>query len=417
MRPDSPQGAAGAEERAAGAGEANLGALARRLRYLGARQPPSGGGGIPSPQGEHPRRGAPGRDAERLERVLEGWERIGELTWRRLVRSENPNAGGEVSQLLLPEGYASEQLLFFDTETTGLSGGAGSHVFLFGSARFEAQELVCEQLFLADFPGEPEFLQNVARRLEGHRLFLSYNGRAFDAPLLKTRFVLNRMPFGLERQEDLLYWARRLWRRSLPDCSLSTIERRILKVERVRDIPGWEVPGIYLGFLAGSEDERLSLVMEHNLQDVLSLARLYGHVNRLLLDGEVPDGTDGAALGSHLLRAGQRRGEAVLHEVFCAGDQRAGRALSLHYKRLGQWQRAVALWEAMAGERSVFAAVELAKLHEHRLRDPAGALEWVRRIAAWNLPLSAEERALLVRRRQRLERKCASPGRFSPGDS
>jgi len=380
------------------------GSLARRLRYLGVRggESPRAAGG-----GARPRTGKAARRREaRAPEALRGWERLGELTWRRRVHRENPLAGQELSELLLPPGYSAEDLLFFDTETTGLSGGAGSYVFLFGSARLAGEELICEQLFLGDFPGEPEFLRALAGRLEAHRLFLSYNGRAFDAPLLKTRFVLNRMPFDLGRQEDLLFWARRLWRRSLPDCSLGSVERGVLGIQRTQDVPGWEVPGIYLNYLANGADDRLSLVMEHNLQDVLSLARLYVHVNRLLRLEELPVDADGASLGSYLLRAGQGQGVPILHKSFSAGDQRAGRALSLHYKRQGQWPRAVALWEAMTQERSVFAAVELAKYHEHRLHDPRGALEWVRRIDSWDRPLSGEERAELAHRRRRLERKC-----------
>ncbi|MBN1835778.1 MAG: ribonuclease H-like domain-containing protein [Spirochaetales bacterium] len=380
------------------------GALARRLRYLGGfeRADPGEGGAPAGPAGARSRRG--GRPP--VARALSGWDRVGELTWRRLVRRENPLEGEPLSEFLLPPGYRAEDLLFFDTETTGLSGGAGNYVFLFGSARLEGRELVSEQLFLGDFPGEPEFLEALAERLRQHRLFLSYNGRAFDAPLLKSRFVLNRMEFELERQEDLLFWARRLWRRWLPNCSLGSVEREILGIERPEDVPGWEVPGIYLSYLATGEETRLPLVMEHNLQDVLSLVRLYGHLNGLLGCERLPAGADGAALGSYLLRLGQRRGASVLRESFSAGDQRAGRALSLHYKRLGEWERAASLWEGMVGERSLFAAVELAKYHEHRRRDPRTALRWVGAAEAWGLPLSREERTALAHRRRRLERKC-----------
>ena len=392
-------------------GAEGRGALARRLRYLGAAGPAHEGRrteriGASSDSTRNYGSGA----SPRVPEALHGWERVGEFTWRRLVPGDNPIDPSELSELLLPNGYAPEDLLFFDIETTGLSGGAGSVVFLFGSARLEGRELLCEQLFLADFPGEPEFLQQLAKRIGRHRLFLSYNGRAFDAPLLKTRFVLNRMPFQLERQEDLLFWARRLWRRFLPDCSLGTVERGILGVERGEDVPGWEVPGIYLSYLMGGEAGRLSLVMEHNLQDVLSLTRIYGHVNRLLREEELPANTDGTTLGSYLLRTGHGRGEIILNDTFAGGDARAGRALSLHYKRLGRWGEAVALWEAMAREHSLFAAVELAKYHEHRLRNPRLALDWVNRIADWKLPLSEDQRRELTRRRIRLDRKCRAVG-------
>jgi uncharacterized protein YprB with RNaseH-like and TPR domain len=374
------------------------GVLGRRLRYLG------------SPQQDGPARQTLPAGQRATAAALRGWERAGKLTWRRRLFLDSPLDGEGLSELLLPAGYVPEELLFFDTETTGLSGGAGNYVFLFGSACLEGPRLACEQLFLADFPGEPEFLGLLAERLARHRLFVSYNGRAFDAPLLATRFVMNRMPFGLERQEDLLHWARRLWRRYLPDCSLGTVEREILGVERTEDVPGWEVPLIYLRYLATGGDEDLSAVMEHNLQDVVSLARLCGHVNRLLRREQLPRSTDGAALGTYLLKAGNDRGETMLAGSFGDGDRRAGRALSLHYKRLGRWREAVKVWEAMAGEEDLFAALELAKYHEHRAKDARTALEWVTRIASWEPVLSHSERYELERRRARLVRKCRSRG-------
>ena len=53
----------------------------------------------------------------------------------------------------------------------------------------------------------------------------------------------------------------------------------------------------------------------------------------------------------------------------------------------------------------LFALVELAKWHEHRRRDFARALALTERAGAGRL--SPEERADLVRRRERLERKLA----------
>jgi uncharacterized protein YprB with RNaseH-like and TPR domain len=342
---------------------------------------------------------------------LRGWERIGELIYRRVSSFENPLAGEEISEHLLPRGLSAGDLLFFDTETTGLSGGAGTVVFLIGLGRLAGERLEVEQLFLADYPGEPEFLRYLSPALRSAGQFVSYNGRTFDAPILASRFALNRLSLEPRGHSDLLYWARRLWKRVLEDCSLGSIEREVLGVERGQDVAGYEVPGIYLDYLRRGWSPRLPLVWEHNLQDVRSLARLFARLNRVLGRGEVTGRADLTSLGSWLLNAGRaERGLELLRRSFDGGDERAGRELGLHLKRAGRWEEAIAIWRALAADRhSLFAVVELAKHAEHRLRDPRQALDWVRGALAWGLPLPARTRRELAVRRARLERKAQSP--------
>jgi len=363
--------------------------------------------------------------AEQLFAPKQGWEQAGRHTLRRQLHFPSPLAASGVSEYLLPRGYGRSDLLFFDTETTGLSGGAGNSIFLMGMAWIEGERLRVEQVFMKDFPGEAEFLSLLAERLNRHRVFVSYNGRAFDAHLLRTRFLLNRMSIQLEQQTDLLYWSRRLWRRTLPDCSLGTVEREILGIRRELDVPGFEVPGIYLEYLRSGRPGRLDAVLEHNLQDVRSLVELLVVVNSILCsrDGTAAAGppeagtggstttaparrADRTALGSFFLSREEQWGVELLKQSFSAGDEGAGRALSLYYKRAGAWPQAVDLWKQMAGKRrSLFAAVELAKYFEHRERDLELALEWVQTILTWRLPLQRRTRGELSHRRRRLLQK------------
>jgi hypothetical protein len=381
---------------------------------------------------------APGMSqAEQVFAPQKGWEQAGSYTLRRRLHFPGPPAGIEVSEFLLPSVYSPADLLFFDTETTGLSGGAGNSIFLMGMAWIEEDGLTVEQVFLKDFPGEVEFLSLLAARLNRHRVFVSYNGRAFDAHVLRTRFLINRMSLELEQQTDLLYWSRRLWRRVLTDCSLGTIEREILGIRREVDVSGFEVPGIYLDYLRSGRPGRLDAVLEHNLQDVRSLAELLTVVNSILsarngapvagagaagasnagvseaaasaagLAAAVPSRrADRTALGSFFLSRDERWGVELLKDSFSAGDEGAGRALSMYYKRSGAWREAVELWERMArNRRSLFAAIELAKYFEHRERDAGLALEWVRTILSWRLPLQRQVRVELNHRRRRLLKK------------
>jgi hypothetical protein len=353
--------------------------------------------------------GLPAEEAGAAAAGLQGWERIGELTYRRICSFENPLAGEEISEHLLPRGLSAGDLLFFDTETTGLSGGAGTLVFLIALGRLAGERLEVEQLFLADYPGEPEFLGHLGPALRSAGQYVSYNGRTFDAPILAGRFALNRLSLEPRGHSDLLYWARRLWKRALGDCSLGSIEREVLGVERGQDVAGYEVPGIYLDFLRRGWSPRLPLVWEHNLQDVRTLSVLFARLNRMLSGGEPPGRADLASLGSWLLKAGRaERGLELLRRCFAEGDERAGRALGLHLKRSGRWEEAAQVWRTLASDRrSLFAAVELAKHAEHRLRDPLEALDWVRQVLGWGAPLPARTRRELAARRARLERIAA----------
>jgi uncharacterized protein YprB with RNaseH-like and TPR domain len=342
---------------------------------------------------------------------FEGWERTGELTYRRAASFDNPLAGEPISEHLAPRGLSAGDLLFFDTETTGLSGGAGTLVFLVALGRLAGDRLEVEQFFLADYPGEPEFLQQLAPALRSAGQFVSYNGRTFDAPLLAGRFALNRLSLSMRGHNDLVYWARRLWRRTLGDCSLGSIERQVLGVRRGQDVAGHEVPGIYLDYLRRGWSARLPLVWEHNLQDVRSLAALFARLNRVLSGRELPQSADLASLGGWLLAAGNaERGLELLRRSLAEGDERAGRVLGLHLKRAGRWQEAAEVWQKLACDRrSLLAAVELAKHAEHRLRDPLEALAWVRQVLDWGLPLEARARRELALRLARLQRKAQAP--------
>jgi len=307
---------------------------------------------------------------------------------------------------IAPEARDPEELLFFDTETTGLSGGAGSVIFLMGMAWCEGDDLVFEQFFLADFPGEPEFLEMIKERFSRYGAFVSYNGKAFDSRLLATRFVMNRIEFKIGHQIDLLHLSRRLWRGVTGDCTLRTIESRIMGITRDVDVASEEIPSIYFQFLRNGEPGLLPVVFQHNLTDVTSLARMWESF-RGLLSGELGAApVDERALGTLLLDRAFETGMSILSRTFARGRWDAGIPLSLSFKKRGEWESAAEIWFAMAGEgHSLFAAIELAKYREHRLKDPESALRIVETLLSWKLPLDARTRGQIRKRRERLAKK------------
>lgn len=174
-----------------------------------------------------------------------------------------------------------EHLLAFDTETTGLAGGTGTRAFMIGAADWHVcpqrgEGLRIRQLLMSTMAAEEEMLAAFASWLQPNTVFCSYNGRSYDAPLLKTRYRLARQadPITALDHVDLLYPTRRRYRGTWENCKLSTIERQLLRVVREDDLPGSEAPAAWLRYLRGGDAVNLRRVADHNHQDVVTLALL-----------------------------------------------------------------------------------------------------------------------------------------------
>ncbi len=175
---------------------------------------------------------------------------------------------------------ASSRVLFFDTETTGLAGGTGTRAFMIGAAAWLEGRLHWRQLFITRLAAEAAMLAEFARWLGPDTVLSSYNGKSYDVPLLRTRYRLARQPdptVGLDHI-DLLHPTRRRYRGHFENCRLATIEKRVLGVEREDDLPGSEAPAAWLDYLRGGPSSNLCRVLEHNRQDIISLARLLRHL-------------------------------------------------------------------------------------------------------------------------------------------
>jgi uncharacterized protein YprB with RNaseH-like and TPR domain len=292
-----------------------------------------------------------------------------------------------------------------DTETTGLATGAGTVAFLVGLGRWDGARFSVTQLFLPDHADEGAFLAVLAAELAPASWLVTYNGRSFDWPLLEARYRLHRrIPPGIAGHLDLLPVARLLFRHRLPDARLGTVESAVCGIERVDDLPGAFVPERYLAFLRHGEPGYLQAVALHNEQDVRSLARLLGHLAEVLAD---PAGRAQAEPGDvgRLARAYARvrRNDEALDCFDAARSRLAGRAAALPdisalrerawlggerarlLRRMGRIDDALAGWREVAqvgGRTGARAWIEVAKLLEHRSRDPVAALSAVDRADA-----------------------------------
>lgn len=246
------------------------------------------------------------------------WRWADVLPVGRLRRAE---AGAELG------GLAIDDFCFLDTETTGLSGGTGTHVFCAAIARPHSAGIELVQLFLAEPSDEPAFLAAVDAELAASPGTATYNGLSFDLPLLRTRWLMARMPGEMRegRQIDLLHLSRSLLRPRLESCTLRSVEERLLGFERDCDIPGHLIPQAYFEYVRTGASRDLEATLEHNRQDVLSLQHLLHRLmHRLRGQDACMDATDWLALGRYLLRRRRRSaGWRAIRTSAAAGNPEA----------------------------------------------------------------------------------------------
>ena len=287
-----------------------------------------------------------------------------------------------------------ESFVFVDTETSGLSGGTGTYAFLVGAGRFETNAsgrvFRLLQFFMRDPGEEPALLEALADFLAPCQALVTYNGKAFDAPLLKTRYTLHDIPLPFEdyAHVDLLHLARRLWRDRLPSRTLKYIEENVLDAPRTtEEVPGYEIPWLYFDYLRSGDASEMKGVFYHNAMDIVALAALFSHTAALLhdpFDGRVQHGLDFIALGKLFEDLGHWDEAARLYErglesnITEADFGAAVKRLSILQKRRGDMSQAVQLWKGAAENGHIYAHVELAKHFEHLERDYSEAQSWAR---------------------------------------
>jgi uncharacterized protein YprB with RNaseH-like and TPR domain len=283
---------------------------------------------------------------------------------------------------------------FLDTETTGLAGGAGTYSFLVGIGRYDKEVFHLAQFFMRDPIEEPALLAALTEFLQPCQVLVTFNGKAFDVPLLNARYITNNeaSPLRSDIHLDLLPLARRLWRDRLASRALGYLEDHILDTIRAEeDVPGWVIPSLYFDYLRSGDARSMKSVFYHNAMDILSLAALLNHMARLLADPlntqetlQESDihGLDLVAIGKlyedlgHLEKAAQLYEDGLAHDLPEEARWKAIQRLSFVRKRRGDFPAAITLWRQAADNNQVYAHIELAKFFEHRVRDYHEAKSW-----------------------------------------
>jgi len=311
--------------------------------------------------------------------------------------------------------------LFLDTETTGLAGGTGTFAFMVGLGFFEGDDFIVQQFFMRDYSEEKASLTLIKELVKGFQFLVTFNGKHYDIPLLETRFILSRMLTKIREMPnfDLLYPSRKIWKGVFDNCRLVTLESRLLGMERGEDIPSEWIPYLYFDYIRTGDGQKIHPVFYHNEMDILSLVALAARIHLIYHDplaSRPRKGVEHFALGRLYMEHGYPEKAIPCFEIAlkrCDDDLawEVMRWLSRVLKKTGQMEKARSLWEEMAtwpDQKDAFPYIELAKYHEHRLKNWEAAIVYVDRALERTPTHSRREVEILLRRKRRLEEKKAS---------
>jgi len=250
---------------------------------------------LPQPSRSLPTYPVPPGEAVTLEQAVKGiewrvpgWGRAYVIETRPAEQEEAPRGlRSALHRALSPEGFPLRRslaqlsgseailpgdLMFLDIETTGLS---GTPLFLIGTMQSEGGELVVRQYFARDYSEEAAVIVLGAELLARKKVLITFNGKSFDMPYLRTRAAATGVRLCREPAHfDLLHACRRVWRGVLPDCRLQTLESRICGRWRYGDIPSSEIPKAYHAYVHTGNAAVIVQILRHNTLDLVTMAEL-----------------------------------------------------------------------------------------------------------------------------------------------
>lgn len=279
--------------------------------------------------------------------------------------------------------------VFLDTETTGLAGGTGTYAFLIGIGFVRDNTFTVRLYFMPDYAYEPAMLQHINDFMKDYDGLVTFNGKCYDFPLIKTRFLLNRLKLSNPEPMhlDLLHGSRRLWKKTHGSCKLTSLECSVLDFYREDDIPGQFIPEMYFQYLRNRRFGPMEKVLEHNVYDIVSMAalivRMWTHLE--MAQGGQVCGTDYFSMASiHEKRGEEDRAlefyeKALLEKLNPVAKVKVQQKITRIYKRRKLYDKAVKLWMDMVEETifDISAHLELAKYHERITGDIRQALNYV----------------------------------------
>jgi hypothetical protein len=316
-----------------------------------------------------------------------------------------------------------ESALFLDLETTGLAGGTGTLPFLVGMGYYRDGKFKVAQYFLGEMADEDAMIRDLSGfiREMDFKSVVTYNGKAFDLPLLETRFAMHRERFPLAGLPhlDFLFAARQLWKHKYESCRLFHLAKEIVRAERDEDIPGAEIPMRYFQYIRTGDESLIEPILYHNQEDILSLLGVVIAGALLLRRGQRPeageemDPLDLVGVGRLYESAGDTERSAELFERALkrnlSGELsvRVHKKLSAHFKKNRNWEKAVVLWKDLSRQDQLDAFRELAMYYEHREKKYEEALRAAEEGLAMSMGLSGAHEQDFRKRLERIQGKMA----------
>lgn len=169
-----------------------------------------------------------------------------------------------------------ESALLFDIETTGFSAKT-CRVYLIGCA-WRCRETVTFHQYFAETEQEEGALLTafftLCRRFPST---ITFNGLGFDIPFLVERSRMLNIPEPLSDMEHLDIFRQISPLKKvlkLPNLKQKSLEQ-FLALERKDQYSGGELIPVYQEYLKAPEEEKLSLLLTHNREDVLGMADIF----------------------------------------------------------------------------------------------------------------------------------------------
>lgn len=275
---------------------------------------------------------------------------------------------------------SEEQIVFYDTETTGLK-GVGTHIFLNGLLEEASDGFVLKQYILADPANEAAFLFE-SKFWQGSQTIVTYNGKSFDWPQLQTRWTLNRdhlPPLRDHQQIDLFHSSKRIWKNDLSRMKLTTVEQQKLGFQRIDDLPGHLAPMVYLDAVRSGDHDMLFQVLRHNEYDLLSLITLFIQATELVFsEGNEERAIVHTNIGKwyHDLKqieSSQSVLENITEKYATNEAAEAYYLLAIQQKKQKKYHEAVTSYEKalphLQERQWIESSIALAKLYEHQFQD------------------------------------------------
>ena len=251
-----------------------------------------------------------------------------------------------------------------------------------GLCYFRRTGLKILQLILPDIIHEILLLNYLDSFLAKFSTIVTYNGKSFDVPIIKSRSLISGVPCSIDKliHLDLLHLARNIWKLRLESRKLSDIEKNILGIVRTdEEIPGWLVPQMYFDYLESGDAKLLKGVAYHNEMDIISLAKLFCLLNNYASEDfkqlKNENKLDTLAIGE-ILRKGQNY--QLAEKVFEIGNFRwDNESIPREYvrkyanvlKRNGNLEKALHFWKIAANAGDVPSCIEISKYYEHKIKD------------------------------------------------